>query len=172
MKIRTILVLLLALCIGQPLVRAAASPNPENDFDMILRHARIVDGSGNPWYRADVGIGKGHIEVIGDLSKFRAPSDIDLHDLVLAPGFIDLMGTSSWELLADPRAASKIQQGITLMVAGEGESVAPTNGHSHQVYACDQDLRVLSGRRGDRGSGSAPGTLGPDGGPTREDHIR
>ena len=110
---------------------AAASVQGSRDialFDTIIRHARVVDGTGNPWYRADVGLEKGRIAAIGDLSGARGRSEVDLHDLVLAPGFIDLMGTSSWELLADPRAASKLEQGITLMVAGEGESVAPRNG--------------------------------------------
>ena len=124
---------LLALLMACGLVGSAAAasgqaPSRSAPFDTILRHARVVDGTGNPWYRADVALDKGRIAAIGDLSGARGRSEVDLHDLVLAPGFIDLMGTSSWELLVDPRAASKLEQGITLMVAGEGESVAPRNG--------------------------------------------
>ncbi len=125
--VRTVL---FALCVCVCTTGVANPPAPKNSdtFDVILRHARVIDGTGNPWYRADVGLSDGRIAALGDLRGARGRSETDLHDLVLAPGFIDLMGTSSWELLVDPRAASKLEQGITLMIAGEGDSVAPTNG--------------------------------------------
>ncbi|HXB55642.1 MAG TPA: D-aminoacylase [Vicinamibacteria bacterium] len=96
-------------------------------FDLIIESGRIVDGSGNPWYRADVGVRGGRIVAIGRLKGATALRRIDALERVVAPGFIDLMGSSDWQLLVDPRAASKVTQGITLSVAGEGTSVAPAN---------------------------------------------
>jgi N-acyl-D-aspartate/D-glutamate deacylase len=96
------------------------------DFDLILLGGRIVDGMGNAWYRADLGIRGGRIAAIGDLKGRAASQIITLHDLVVAPGFIDMMAGSSIPLLLDSDAGgSKLQQGITTMMAGEGASDAP-----------------------------------------------
>lgn len=98
------------------------------DFDLIVHHGRIVDGSGNPWYRADLGIRGNRIVFIGDLSHASAKQTIDAHDHIVAPGFIEMMGGDSYTLIADPVSAeSKLQQGITTMLVGEGESEAPQN---------------------------------------------
>ena len=96
-------------------------------FDLLILNARVVDGTGNPWFYADVGIQGDKIAAIGQLGDAKATRTVDAHHRVLAPGFIDLLGTSDWQLLVDPRAASKVTQGITLMVSGEGTSVAPVN---------------------------------------------
>lgn len=86
----------------------------------------MVDGSGNPWYVADVGIRGGLIVEIGNLSKRAATRVIDAHGLVLSPGFIDMMGGTTLPLLLDPLTAqSKLRQGVTTMMAGEGDSMAP-----------------------------------------------
>src|SRR5262249_9183712 len=96
------------------------------DFDLILQGGRIVDGSGNPWYRADLGIRSGRITAIGDLKGRAAGQIITLRDQMVAPGFIDMMAGSSIPLLDNPAASgSKLQQGITTMLAGEGHSDAP-----------------------------------------------
>lgn len=96
--------------------------------DYVLRGGRILDGQGNPWYRADIGIRNGRIEGIGDLSKVPAKRVIQLHGEFVAPGFIDMMGASSVPLITDPdSAASKLRQGITTIFAGEGSSAAPQN---------------------------------------------
>lgn len=98
------------------------------DFDLIVRHGRIVDGSGDPWYRADLGIRGNRIVSIGDLSHALAKQTIDAHDHIVAPGFIEMMGGSSYPLIADPVSVeSKLQQGITTMLVGEGSSEAPQN---------------------------------------------
>ncbi len=94
-------------------------------FDLLLLHGRVVDGTGAPWFRADVGIVGDHIAAIGDLSKARAHRRVELHDLVVSPGFIDLLGQSELNLLVDNRAESKIRQGITSELTGEGTSPAP-----------------------------------------------
>ncbi len=105
-----------------PLVIAA---DPE--FDILIAGARIVDGSGNPWFRADLGIKDGVIREVGYLASGRtARRRIDADGLVAAPGFIDMMGATSLPLLLDPVSGqSKLRQGITTMMAGEGGSEAP-----------------------------------------------
>jgi N-acyl-D-amino-acid deacylase len=95
-------------------------------FDVVISGAHVVDGSGNPWYLADVGIRRGLIVEIGNLSERASTRVIDAHGMVLAPGFIDMMGGTTLPLLVDPLTAqSKLQQGVTTMMAGEGDSLAP-----------------------------------------------
>ena len=96
-------------------------------FDLILAGGRVVDGTGAPWFRADVGIRGDSIAAVGDLSREKARRRIELHDLTLAPGFIDLLGQSELNALVDPRQESKIRQGITTELSGEGISPAPMN---------------------------------------------
>ena len=100
---------------------AAASPR----FDLVLSGGRVIDGTGAPWVRADVGIRGDRIAAIGDLSKAHAAKRIDVRGLAVAPGFIDLLGQSELNVLVDPRAESKIRQGITTELTGEGISPAP-----------------------------------------------
>lgn len=97
-------------------------------LDLLITGGRVVDGTGTPWFRADVGIRDGRIVEIGALSGREAARTIDAADRVVAPGFIDLMGVSSFPLIADPASAeSKLRQGITTMMVGEGGSHAPQN---------------------------------------------
>jgi N-acyl-D-amino-acid deacylase len=117
--------ILLSLVI--PLLLGAVSASAQ-DFELILAGGRIVDGTGNPWYRADIGIRNGRIAEIGKLSGRTSRRIINLHDEVVSPGFIDMMGASSLPLLDDPPSAeSKLRQGITTLLAGEGMSAAPQN---------------------------------------------
>jgi len=95
-------------------------------FDVVILGAHVVDGSGNPWYVADVGIRDGIIVEIGNLSQRTSTRVIDAHGMVLSPGFIDMMGGTTLPLLLDPLTAqSKLRQGVTTMMAGEGDSMAP-----------------------------------------------
>jgi N-acyl-D-amino-acid deacylase len=95
-------------------------------LDLIITGGRILDGQGNPWYRADIGIRNGRIVEIGKLAGRVAKRAIDVNEQVVSPGFIDMMGTSSVPLLLNRRSAeSKLRQGITTLLAGEGGSVAP-----------------------------------------------
>jgi dihydroorotase/N-acyl-D-amino-acid deacylase len=94
-------------------------------FDVIIRNGRIVDGTGAPWFRGDVGLAGDHIAAIGNLSGAIAATTIDATNLVVSPGFIDLLGQSEFNVLVDGRAASKITQGVTTEVTGEGTSIAP-----------------------------------------------
>jgi N-acyl-D-amino-acid deacylase len=97
------------------------------DFDLILAGGRVVDGTGAPWFRADVGIKGDRIAAVGDLKDAKARRRIDATKLVIAPGFIDMLGQSEYNVLVDNRAASKITQGITTEITGEGSSIAPVN---------------------------------------------
>ena len=96
-------------------------------FDVVILHGHIIDGTGSPWYSGDVGIRGGRIAAIGDLSGAPAKQKIDAQGKVVAPGFIDMLGQSELTILVDPRLPSKIYQGITTEITGEGDSVAPVN---------------------------------------------
>ncbi|MBM3726138.1 MAG: D-aminoacylase [Acidobacteria bacterium] len=111
------------------LLLLAAATALAQDYDVIIRGGRIVDGMGNAWYRADVAVKDGRIAAIGTLADRRtARRTIDAQGMVVAPGFIDMMAATSLPLLVDSESAgSKLRQGITTMLAGEGNSVAPQN---------------------------------------------
>ena len=96
-------------------------------FDVVIANGHIVDGTGSPWYSGDVGIRGGRIAAIGNLSSATAKQRIDAHGMVVAPGFIDMLGQSELTMLVDPHLPSKIFQGITTEVTGEGGSIAPLN---------------------------------------------
>jgi N-acyl-D-amino-acid deacylase len=98
----------------------------EPKFDIVIKHGRIVDGSGAPWYEADVGILDGKIVRIGNIGEKEATTVIDATGLVVAPGFIDMMGQTASPMLEDPKTAMNLlTQGITTINAGEGGSAAP-----------------------------------------------
>src|SRR4030095_2870670 len=107
-----------------PLLLAAP---PSATCDLLFTGARVVDGTGAPWFRADACVVKDRIEAIGPLSGRGAKRRIDASKLVVAPGFIDMLGQSEYNVLVDGRAASKITQGITTEITGEGGSIAPVN---------------------------------------------
>jgi N-acyl-D-amino-acid deacylase len=103
----------------------AANSNPELDFDVLIRNGHVIDGTGNPWFGADVAIRGDRITAIGKLDPARARRVIDATGLAVAPGFIDMLGQSEFPLLIDNRAISKLAQGITSEITGEGGSAAP-----------------------------------------------
>ena len=119
--------------VAAALLAAAPAPQPAHPassaapFDIVFTGGRVVDGTGAPWFRADVGIRGDRVGAIGDLSKAKATRRIDASQLVLAPGFIDMLGQSEYGVLVDGRAASKITQGITTEITGEGGAIAPVN---------------------------------------------
>jgi N-acyl-D-amino-acid deacylase len=97
------------------------------DFDLVIANGHIIDGTGSPWYAGDVAIKAGRIAAIGNLAHASRKRTIDAHGMIVAPGFIDMLGQSELTVLVDPRLPSKIFQGITTEITGEGNSVAPMN---------------------------------------------
>jgi dihydroorotase/N-acyl-D-amino-acid deacylase len=104
---------------------SAANANPS--YDVLIRNGRIMDGSGNPWISGDVAIRGDRIAAIGHLSGAQAKRTIDASGMVVSPGFIDMLGQSEDALLIDNRSLSKLSQGITTEITGEGASIAPQN---------------------------------------------
>jgi N-acyl-D-amino-acid deacylase len=104
-------------------------------YDIVIVNGRIIDGTGSPWYSGQVGIRAGRIAAIGNLQTAPRGKTIDAKGMVVAPGFIDMLGQSELTMLVDPRLPSKIYQGITTEITGEGESVAPLN---QAMIAADQ----------------------------------
>ncbi|HEX2667800.1 MAG TPA: D-aminoacylase [Gammaproteobacteria bacterium] len=140
-------ILSLAFC---SLFGATASAASDAPYDLIIRGGEILDGSGAPAYAGDVAIRDGHIAAVGKLGDAKAKRVIDAHGLTVAPGFIDMLGQSDLSMLVDPRVPSKIYQGITTEITGEGESAAPLSeemikenqpGYDH--YQIKVDWRTL-----------------------------
>ena len=113
----------------------AQTPPP---FDLVITNGHIVDGTGSPWYSGDIGIRDGKVAAIGNLAAAPRKRTIDAAGKVIAPGFIDMLGQSELSILVEPRLPSKIYQGITTEITGEGESIAPLNDAliqaNHTVY--------------------------------------
>lgn len=119
-------------------------------FDVVVANGHIIDGTGCPWYSADLGIRAGRIAAIGNLARARATKRIDARGLVVAPGFIDMLGQSELTILVNPHLPSKIFQGITTEITGEGGSVAPLNDSivksdrlTYNYYKITPDWRTL-----------------------------
>ncbi|HEX3093535.1 MAG TPA: D-aminoacylase [Candidatus Angelobacter sp.] len=113
---------LFALLFSLTPLRAQTAP-----YDLIIRNGHIIDGTGSPWYSGDIGIRNGRIAAIGFLGTAQATRTIDAHGMVVAPGFIDMLGQSEMTILVNPHLPSKIFQGITTEFTGEGSSAAPLN---------------------------------------------
>jgi dihydroorotase/N-acyl-D-amino-acid deacylase len=96
-------------------------------YDLVIRNGHIIDGTGNPWFAADVAVNRDRVVAIGDLRSARAKREIDAMGRIVAPGFIDMLGWSEIWLLLDNRSLSKLSQGITTEITGEGDSIAPQN---------------------------------------------
>jgi dihydroorotase/N-acyl-D-amino-acid deacylase len=109
---------------------SSATPVPASGgaiapLDLVVTHGRVLDGTGAPAVAADVGIAGGRIAAMGDLASTPRARTIDAAGMVVAPGFIDMLGQSELTMLVDPRVPSKIAQGITTELTGEGNSAAP-----------------------------------------------
>ena len=118
---------LLALLVATSVHTQTPREHTSVSCDLLFSGGRVVDGTGAPWFRGDVCVTGDRIAAIGDLARASARRRIDAANLVVAPGFIDMMGQSEYRILVDGRAASKITQGITTEVTGEGSSIAPLN---------------------------------------------
>lgn len=132
-------------------VAAACAPmhHPTSEarpYDVLIINARIVDGTGNPWYRGDIAIAGDRIAAIGPrLRGAAAKRVIDAHDMVVSPGFIDMLGHSEYTILTSPHAQSKITQGITSEITGEVESAWPNTTPTARETSPAQPWHSLGG---------------------------
>ncbi|MDA1016152.1 MAG: D-aminoacylase, partial [Planctomycetota bacterium] len=99
-----------------------------DEVDILIRNGRVVDGTGNPWFHANLAVRAGRIVAVGKLDDWTAKRSIDAKGLVVSPGFIDIHSHSDLLLLQDGHAQSKIRQGVTTEVLGEGDSAGPSSG--------------------------------------------
>jgi len=126
------MVSLLLGTLGFPFDVGAKGPKT---LDIVIRDARVMDGTGAPWYRADVGVKAGKIAEIGRIDPATAERVIDGSGLVLAPGFIDMMGQTATPMLENPATAMNLlTQGITTINAGEGVSAAPLSAEGDKRF--------------------------------------
>jgi N-acyl-D-amino-acid deacylase len=107
------------------LVCSAGTAAAAQTFDVLIRNGHLMDGTGSPWYSGDIGIRNGRIAALGRLQDATAKTTIDAKNLLVTPGFIDMLGQSEMTILVEPHLPSKIFQGITTEITGEGNSAAP-----------------------------------------------
>ncbi|MCU1230269.1 MAG: dihydroorotase [Acidobacteria bacterium] len=113
---------------------AGCATTTKQMLDLKITNGRILDGTGAPWYRGDVGVRGDTIVAIGDLHDVPATTTIDAHDRIVSPGFIDLLGQSQNSVFADPHLEPKVRQGVTTEVTGEGKSPGPSkDGKFHSL---------------------------------------
>jgi N-acyl-D-amino-acid deacylase len=117
----------LLLALAAVLAAAPVFADGELACDLLFAGGKVVDGTGAPWFRGDVCVVGDRVAAVGFMPQATARRRIDASRLVVAPGFIDMMGQSEYNVLVDSRAASKITQGITTEITGEGSSIAPLN---------------------------------------------
>lgn len=133
-------------CLAALLASLTIHPAIAADFDLVIRGGRIVDGTGNPWFNGDVAIKDDRIVAIGRISG-TADREIDASGLVVAPGFVDIHSHSDFLLLEDGHAQSKIRQGVTTEILGEGNSAGPYRGklsaRTREVRGKDREWRTL-----------------------------
>jgi dihydroorotase/N-acyl-D-amino-acid deacylase len=119
--------LLLTVALLLASAHSSSAQTPAATFDLVITNGHIIDGTGSPWYAADLGIRDGKVAAIGNLATAPRKRTIDAAGKVVAPGFIDMLGQSEFTILIDPRLPSKIYQGITTEITGEGGTIAPLN---------------------------------------------
>ncbi len=127
------------LCLGLWTSLGGYTPTEPNDmaahvlsqesapYDVLIKNGHILDGTGNPWFAGNMAVRGDRIVAIGKLGEVPAKQTIDASGLTVAPGFIDMLGQSEIPLLIDNRSLSKLSQGITSEITGEGGSIAPQN---------------------------------------------
>jgi N-acyl-D-aspartate/D-glutamate deacylase len=118
---------LITLVLSLVLIGLAQTSSSGSAFDLVITNGHIMDGTGSPWYSGDVGIRDGKIAAVGNLGAAARTRTIDAAGKVVAPGFIDMLGQSELTIQVDPRVPSKIYQGITTEITGEGGSAGPLN---------------------------------------------
>ena len=130
-RMRTLAIVVMLLGAGafrlSSWAHAQSAGQPHEEYDVLIRNGHIVDGAGGPWYSADIGIRGDRVVAIGKLDGAQAKKVVDATGRIVSPGFIDMLGQSETALLIDNRSLSKLSQGITTEITGEGGSIAPQN---------------------------------------------
>lgn len=117
----------LFFCLILVLIIGSLAQSKDQQFDLIIKNGRVIDGTGNPWFMADIGIKDGKIAKIGNLASAGGKKIIDADGLIVSPGFIDLHNHSDKELLTQPKAENYIRQGVTTLFVGHcGSSAVPS----------------------------------------------
>src|SRR4029453_13208793 len=109
------------------MTRAAQTPSPATEFDLLIKGGTLYDGGGDKGRITDVAIRGDRIVGVGDFPNARAKSVIDAQGLAVAPGFINMLSWSNESLIQDGRSQGEIRQGVTTEIMGEGESMGPLN---------------------------------------------
>lgn len=132
-----------ATCAGLVLLPSAGATAEDSAYDLVIRHGKIVDGTGNPWFYGDVAVRGDRIVAVGRIADHEARREIDAKGLIVAPGFIDMHSHSDFLLLEDGNAQSKIRQGVTTEILGEGDSAGPYLGQlpPHSATVLGQSVR-------------------------------
>jgi dihydroorotase/N-acyl-D-amino-acid deacylase len=157
-----IAILATALALSACATPRAAVPRPAAVYDVLIRGGYVVDGTGSPWFRGDVAISGDRIAAVGQLAGAQARDTIEARGLVVAPGFIDMLGHSEYPLLADGRAISKITQGITSEITGEVSSVVPVAPGSNRRWSdLDGYFAALEAMKRHVAEAMRQGAMGP-----------
>ena len=136
---RTPLQVWLLLLVTTHLTWSLADVRAEETFDVLIQGGRIIDGTGAPWYVADIAILDAKIARIGRMKSAKADTVIDAEGLIVAPGFIDMMGQTATPMIDDPKSAMNLlTQGITTINAGEGQSAAPLSPEDGEQHPNDR----------------------------------
>jgi N-acyl-D-amino-acid deacylase len=148
---RALLLVGLILAGGLAITNVRGAQPGASPYDLVLTGGRIVDGTGAPWFYGDLAVTGDRIAAIGNLREAPAKARLDAAGLVIAPGFIDMLGQSEFNVLVDGRAASKIMMGVTTEITGEGSAIAPVNERMVQAgrapwehFGLTQDFRTLA----------------------------
>jgi len=136
-KVSRLISVLCAVAITVPLIGRSPAAQTREAFDLVITNGHIIDGTGSPWYAADLAIRNGRIAAIGRLHNAPRRHTIEAAGRIVAPGFIDMLGQSDYSMLLDPHVPSKVFQGITTEITGEGETAAPLNG---AIIAADKAI--------------------------------
>ncbi len=140
-RIRVVPTLLSLTVVAASISGCAPEVVDAEPYDVLITNARVVDGAGNPWFRADVGIRDDQIADVGNLEGRAARRTIDAEDRMVTPGFVDMMGQSTAVLVTDPPSAeSKLRQGITTYLSGEGGSAAPRSADDDPLVVDGEEL--------------------------------
>src|SRR5688572_14720289 len=111
------------------------------EFDIVIHGGQIIDGTGNPWFYADIGIRNGKIAAVDKISPEAGQRAVSAKGFVVSPGYIDMHTHSDQPVIADGNAESKVRQGVTLDIIGESQTVAPLEGAVLEEYKLEHRKR-------------------------------